>query len=127
MVATTAELQPEAFVELSPELADELQVRTLDWVVVSTARGEVEAKALVTERMRPLQVGDRLVHQVGMPWHFGWQGYATGDIVNTLSAVVGGPNTTIHEGKAFTCNVRKGRIERGRSGVGHIESSEASA
>ncbi len=42
-----------------------------------------------------------------MPWHFGWEGYATGDIANVLTAIVGDPNTTIHEGKAFTCNLRK--------------------
>ncbi|MCA1647320.1 MAG: molybdopterin-dependent oxidoreductase [Chloroflexi bacterium] len=126
MVPSTAELQPEVFVELSPELAAELAVENLDWLVVSTARGEVEAKALVTERMRPLQIGDRRVHQVGMPWHFGWHGYATGDVVNTLSAVVGDPNTTIHEGKAFTCNVRKGRLLRGPTGVGRIDTAESS-
>jgi len=66
----------------------------------------------VTERIRPLTIDGRRVHQVGMPWHFGWQGYATGDIVNTLSAIVGDANTTIHEGKAFTCGLRKGRIAR---------------
>jgi formate dehydrogenase major subunit len=124
MVPSTAELQPEGFVELSPELAAELEVDNLDWVVVSTARGEVEAKALVTERLQPLQIGEKRVHQVGMPWHFGWHGYATGDVVNTLSAVVGDPNTTIHEGKAFTCNVRKGHLLRGSSGVGHIDTAE---
>jgi formate dehydrogenase major subunit len=111
MVPTTAELQPGLFVELSPELAAELEVAPLDWVVVSTARGEVEARALVTDRMRPLRIDGQTVHQIGMPWHFGWQGYATGDIVNTLSAIVGDPNTTIHEGKAFTCNLRRGRRE----------------
>jgi formate dehydrogenase major subunit len=110
MVPSTAELQPEGFVELSPELAEHLEVQNLDWLVVSTARGEIEAKALVTERMRPLEIDGRRIHQVGMPWHFGWQGYATGDVVNTLSAIVGDPNSTIHEGKAFTCNVRKGRL-----------------
>jgi formate dehydrogenase major subunit len=47
-----------------------------------------------------------------MPWHYGWHGYATGDIANKLSAIVGDPNTTIHEGKAFTCNLRKGRLRR---------------
>jgi formate dehydrogenase major subunit len=122
MVPSTAELQPEAFVELSPELADVLEVQNLDWVTVSTARGEVEAKALVTERMRPLDIDGRRVHQVGMPWHFGWLGYASGDIANTLSAIVGDPNTTIHEGKAFTCNVRKGRLQRGTTGVGQVHS-----
>ncbi len=112
-VPTTAELQPEGFAEIPPELARELGIENLDWVVISTARGEVQTRALVTERMRPLEIAGRRVYQVGMPWHFGWQGYATGDIANTLSPIVGDPNTTIHEGKAFTCNLRKGRLERG--------------
>jgi formate dehydrogenase major subunit len=111
-VPSTAELQPEGFIEISLELASELGIRNLDWAVVSTARGEIEARALVTQRLRPLKLDDRWVHQVGMPWHFGWQGYATGDIVNALTAIVGDPNTTIHEGKAFTCNVRRGRLRR---------------
>ena len=72
----TAELQPEAFVELSPELARELGIRHLGWTVLSTMRGEIEARAMVTERMRPFMIGDRTVHQVGMPWVFGWEGYA---------------------------------------------------
>jgi formate dehydrogenase major subunit len=96
-------------------------------VVVSTARGEVEAKALVTDRLRPLEIAGKRVHQVGMPWHFGWEGYATGDIVNTLTPIVGDPNTTIHEGKAFTCNVRKGRLERGATGVGRVQQAENQA
>ena len=108
MEPSTAELQPEGFAEISTELAAELGIRNLDWVVVSTARGEVEAKALVTDRLRPLEVAGRQVHQVGMPWHFGWLGYATGDVANTLTSIVGDPNSSIHEGKAFTCNVRKG-------------------
>jgi formate dehydrogenase major subunit len=111
-VPSTAELQPEGFIEISSELASELGIRNLDWAVISTARGEIEARALVTQRLRPLKLDGRWVHQVGMPWHFGWQGYATGDIVNALTAIVGDPNTTIHEGKAFTCNLRKGRLPR---------------
>jgi formate dehydrogenase major subunit len=111
-VPSTAELQPEGFIEISLELASELGIRNLDWTVVSTARGEIEARALVTQRLRPLKLDGRWVHQVGMPWHFGWQGYATGDIVNALTAIVGDPNTTIHEGKAFTCNLRRGRLRR---------------
>jgi formate dehydrogenase major subunit len=107
MVASTAELQPAGFVEIPPELANEKGIRNLDWVVISTARGEVQARALVTRRLQPFRIDGRLVYQVGMPWHFGWQGYATGDIANDLSAVVGDPNTSIHEGKAFTCNLRK--------------------
>ena len=112
MLPVLAELQPEGFAEIPPELAEEIGIRNLDWVVVSTARGAIETKALVTDRLRPFQINGSRVFQVGLPWHFGWQGYATGGIANTLSSVVGDPNTTIHEGKAFTCNVRKGRLQR---------------
>ena len=109
-VAVTAELQPEGFVEIAPELAGALGIGQLDWVVLSTLRGEVEAKALVTQRLRPLDIAGRPVHQIGMPWHFGWEGYATGDIANVLTSVVGDANTSIHEGKALTCSLRKGRL-----------------
>jgi formate dehydrogenase major subunit len=112
MVPSTAELQPEGFAEIPPELAAEKGIDNLDWVVISTARGEIETRALITQRLRPFEIDGRRVYQIGMPWHFGWQGLATGDIANTLSAIVGDPNTTIHEGKAFTCNLRKGRLER---------------
>jgi formate dehydrogenase major subunit len=105
-----AELQPAGFVELSPELAGELGVATGDWVVVSTLRGETEARALVTERLAPLVVDGRTVHQVGMPWHFGYSGLATGGIANDLTALIEDPNSRIHEAKAFTCAVRKGRL-----------------
>jgi formate dehydrogenase major subunit len=106
----TAELQPEAFVEISPELAAELGIRNLDWSVLSTARGRIEAKALVTDRVRPFTIEGRLVHQVGMPWVYGWEGYTRGDIANVLTAVFGDPNTSIHTTKALTCNLRKGRL-----------------
>jgi formate dehydrogenase major subunit len=110
MVPWTAELQPEGFCEIPPELAREKNIESLDWVVISTLRGEIEAKALVTERLRPLEIDGRSVYQIGLPWHFGWHGYATGDVVNTLSAIVGDPNTSIHEAKAFTCTLKKGRL-----------------
>ena len=113
MVPSTAELQPEGFAEIPPELAKEKGIRNLDWVVLSTVRGEIETRVLVTERLRPFEINGRRVYQIGMPWHYGWQGYATGDIANTLTAIVGDPNTTIHEGKAFTCDLRKGRLQRG--------------
>jgi formate dehydrogenase major subunit len=112
MVPSTAELQPEGFAEIPPELAKEKGIENLDWVVLSTARGEVETRALITERLRPFELDGKLVYQIGMPWHFGWQGYATGNPANVLSSIVADPNTSIHEGKAFTCNLRKGRLER---------------
>ncbi len=106
----TAELQPEAFVEISPELAGEVGIKSLDWVVLSTARGEIEAKAMITRRLRPFVIESRRIHQVGMPWVYGWDGYAHGDIANVLLAIHGDPNTSIHSTKALTCNLRKGRL-----------------
>ena len=120
-VATTAELQPEGFAEIPDELAAQLGIANLDWVVLSTARGEIETRAMVTARLRPFEIGGKRVFQIGMPFHFGWEGYATGDIANVLSSVVGDPNTSIHEGKAFTCNLRKGRL--GRPGNGEHDGS----
>jgi formate dehydrogenase major subunit len=95
------------FIELSPELATEKQIQNLDWVRIRTPRGEIRAKALVTRRLRPFRIAGKLVHHVGMPWHWGWQGVSTGAVVNELTALVGDPNVTIHEGKAFVCNVEK--------------------
>jgi formate dehydrogenase major subunit len=112
MVPILAELQPEGFAEIPPQLAAEKEIANLDWIVISTARGAVETRALITSRLQPLDLNGRRIYQIGMPWHFGWQGYATGQVANMLTAVVGDPNTTIHEGKAFTCNLRKGRLPR---------------
>ncbi len=105
-----AELQPEAFVEISPELASQLGIRNLDWATLTTARGQIEAKTLVTDRIRPFTINGKTVHQVGMPWVFGWDGYAKGDIANVLLAIHGDPNTSIHTTKALTCNLRRGRV-----------------
>jgi len=114
----TAELQPEAFVEISPELADELGIRHLGWTVLSSLRGEIEVKALVTGRIRPFTIAGRTIHQVGMPWVYGWEGYARGDIANVLLAITGDANTSIHTTKAVTCALRPGRLSHA-GGVGH--------
>ncbi len=105
-----AELQPELFVEISPELAVERGIRNGDWVTVETARGEVEAKAAVTGRIQPFKLGKgKWVHQIGMPIHWGYQGLVTGDSPNILPPMVAEPTVSIHEAKAFTCNIRLGR------------------
>ena len=102
-----AELQPELFCEISPEHAKEIGIANTDWVAISTPRGSIKAKALVTRRIRPYRLKDRTVHHVGLPWHWGYKGITTGDVVNDLSALVGEPNTTIHESKVFVCDVRR--------------------
>jgi formate dehydrogenase major subunit len=104
-----AALQPELFIEISPELAAEKKIGNTGWVTVSTPRGAIECKALVTRRLRPFQINGRTVHQVGMPWHWGYRGIVTGDVVNILTPLIGDPNVTIHESKAFMCQVESGR------------------
>ncbi|MDP2606211.1 MAG: molybdopterin dinucleotide binding domain-containing protein [Deltaproteobacteria bacterium] len=69
-----AELQPELFVEISPELAQEKNIKNLDWCKITSPRGHIRAKALVTRRMRPFTIDGKVIHQVGMPWHWGYEG-----------------------------------------------------
>ncbi len=102
-----AELQPQGFAEIDPALAASIGVENGGWVEIATARGAIQTRALVTERLSPLAVGGRTVHQVGMPWHFGYGGIATGAIANDLSALVEDPNSLIHEAKSFACAVRR--------------------
>jgi formate dehydrogenase major subunit len=103
-----AELQPELFCEISPEHAESIGVRNTDVVIISTPRGSIKAKALVTRRIRPFKLADnKTVHHVGLPWHWGYKGISKGDVVNNLTALVGDPNVTIHEAKVFVCNVAK--------------------
>jgi formate dehydrogenase major subunit len=107
-----AELQPTFFAEISPRLAAEIGVNNGDWVVVSTPRAEIEARALVTERMQPTRLNGKLVETVGLPYHWGYTGIVKGDAANDLASLVGDPNVSIEETKAFTCNIRKGRTRR---------------
>jgi formate dehydrogenase major subunit len=102
-----AELQPELFCEISPEHAEEIGVKNTEFVTISTPRGAIKAKALVTRRIRPFTVQGRRIHHVGLPWHWGYKGIAQGDVVNNLTALVGDPNVNIHEAKVFVCNVAK--------------------
>ncbi len=108
-----AELQPALFVEVSPELAQERDLRHLEWAHVITSRTAVDARVVVTDRMAPLRVDDRVVHQVWMPYHWGTTGLTTGDVVNDLIGVVADPNVFIQESKVLTCDVRPGRRPRG--------------
>src|SRR5262249_21694595 len=100
-----AELQPELFVEISPELAGELRIKNRDVVTVATLRGAVEARALVSRRIRPLRLDGKMVHQVAMPFHWGSVGPNIGGSVNDLIAISGEPNVTIHEAKALLCTI----------------------
>jgi formate dehydrogenase major subunit len=101
-----AELQPELFCELSPELAAEIDVAHGGFVRIDTPRGWIDARALVTHRIRPLVVQGQTIHQVALPYHYGHRGLAKGDIVNDLVAISEEPNVRIMESKALVCRVR---------------------
>ena len=102
-----AALMPDAFVEIGAELARIRGIATGDRVLVRSARGEIEVYALVTERFEPFFVSGKIVHQVGVPWHYGYAGLATGASANVLTPNVGDANTVIPEFKAFLCDVQK--------------------
>jgi formate dehydrogenase major subunit len=116
-----AELQPSLFAEIDPDLAVERSIRNGDWVTVSTALGEIEARALVSGRMRPLRIGKgkarRLVHQIGVPYNYGSLGFATGDSIGNLIPLALDPNVSIHEAKTLTCSIRVGRRYSGNNAL----------
>lgn len=114
-VARLAELQPEMFAEVSPELAAERGLEHGGWATIVTARAAIEARVLVTERLSPLRVDDRVVHQVWLPYHWGPGGIVTGDSANDLLGIVLDPNVLIQESKVGTCDVRAGRRPTGRA------------
>jgi len=101
------EMMPEPFVEMSEELAAEKDIANGEKVIVESTRGQVHLKAVVTKRFKPFQLNGTAVHQVGIPWHWGFTGLSTGDSANKLTPHVGDANTMIPEYKAFLVNVRK--------------------
>ena len=102
------EAEPQLFVEMSKELGKLKGINNGDKVIVESARGKVEAVAVVTIRLRPFQIGGNTVHQIGLPWHYGWvHPKNSGDSANLLTPSTGDPNTRIPETKAFMVNVRK--------------------
>lgn len=104
----SAIMQPEQFVEISEELAREKGIKAGDRVKVSSKRGFIKAVAVVTKRIRPLQVNGRTVHHVGIPLHWGFKGIARrGYLANILTPFVGDANTQTPEFKSFLVNIEK--------------------
>jgi formate dehydrogenase major subunit len=105
-----AELQPAAFCEIDPELAVQKGIRNGGWATIATAAGEIEVRALVTGRMKPLRIGKgQRVHQIGLPYNYGRLGFAKGDTSGDLIPLAMDPNVSIHEAKSLTCTIRAGR------------------
>jgi len=108
-----SELQPEFFIEVSPELAAQRNLEHGGWATVITARTAIEARVMVTKRLKPLEIQGRKLEQVGVPYHWGTRGLTTGDAGNDLYSIALDPNVHIQEVKAATCDVRAGRRPRG--------------
>ncbi len=101
------------FAEVNPEMAKGLGIQNGDMITVETPRGKIKVRAMVTERIQPFIINGKKVYQIGIPWHWGYQGAlksSKGDIVNDLVASLGDPTTFIQESKALLCNVRKGEV-----------------
>lgn len=107
------ELQPELFCEVDPQLAADRGLVNGGWATIVTSRSAIEARVLVTERITPLTVGGRTLHQVGLPYHWGSKGLSTGDVVNDLLPVVLDANVHIQATKAASCDIRAGRRPHG--------------
>jgi formate dehydrogenase major subunit len=110
-----AELQPEMFAEISPELAREFKIHNGDHICIVTLRAAIEARALVSRRIRPLHLNGRILHQIALPYHYGTAGLVRGDAANDLLTISGEPNVTIMEAKVCTCNIVPGRLPRGHA------------
>jgi len=117
VVPYLAELQPEFFVEVSPELAAERGLEHVGWATVVTARNCVEARVMVTHRVKPLQIQGRIMHLVGAPYHWGGVGIVTGDSANELLPLALDNNVHISEYKVATCDIQPGRRPRGPARV----------
>ena len=118
------EMQPSLFIEISVELAKERGIKNGDEIFIKSARGQATAIAMVTARLKPFIINGKVVHQVALPWHFGWvtssiraysakdkkpEFFTTGNAANRLTPNIGDGNTMIPESKAFMVNIfRKG-------------------
>jgi formate dehydrogenase major subunit len=110
-----SELQPEMFCEVSPQLAAERGLEHGGWATIVTSNSAIEARVMVTDRLRPLVVHGRRLQQVGLPYHWGPKGLSTGDSANDLFPIALDPNVHIQEVKAASCDIRPGRRPRGKA------------
>jgi formate dehydrogenase major subunit len=126
-LAYLSELQPAMFVEVSPELAAERGLEHLGWAHVVTTRAAIEARVMVTDRLAPLRIDGRIVHQIWLPYHFGGEGLVTGDSANDLTGIVLDPNVLIQESKVGTCDIQPGRRPTGPALLAYVADYRARA
>jgi formate dehydrogenase major subunit len=100
-----SELQPELFVEVSPQLAATRSLVNGQFARVTTPRASIEARVLVTNRLKPIQLNGKTIHQVGLPYHWGYSGGVKGAVTNDLLVISQEPNVRIMETKALVCDI----------------------
>jgi formate dehydrogenase major subunit len=115
-----SELQPELFCEISPELAHETGIKHGEFATITTPRGIIEARALITPRIPPLLIDGKPMHHVGLPYHWGYLGMSKGDVVNDLLSISQEPNVRIMETKGLLCNIRPGRRGIGAAAIEEV-------
>ena len=110
-----SELQPEMFCEISPELAELKGLEPYGWATIVSPRSAIEVRVLVTDRMTPLTVGGKTIHQIGLPYHWGagTDAVVTGDGANDLLGITLDPNVQIQNFKTGSCDILPGRRPRG--------------
>jgi len=103
------QLQPEFFVEIPEELAREKGIANRDPVRVTSARGSIEGRAMVTRRIKPMQVAGRTVYQIGFPIHWGFlgRGQQRGSLANLVTPTIVDPNSFAPEYKGFLVKLEK--------------------
>jgi formate dehydrogenase major subunit len=107
------ELVPEPFVEIPVELADDMGLKGGERVKVTSARGAYVAKAMVTRRIKPMQIDGKKTYQIGIPIHWGYRGIAEDagrtalTSANLLSPAVVDPNAYTPEFKGFLVKIEK--------------------
>ena len=107
--AYNVQLQPEFFIEIPEELAREKGVESGERVRVTSARGSIEGKAMVTRRIRPLTVAGQTVYQIGFPIHWGFlgRGVQRGSLANLVTPTILDPNSFAPEYKGFLVKLEK--------------------
>ncbi|MDX6369038.1 MAG: formate dehydrogenase major subunit, partial [Gaiellaceae bacterium] len=118
-----SELQPAMFVEVDPELAEKEGLVHGGWATIYSPRAAIEARVLVTDRIKPIVVAGRKTHQIGLPYHWGSRGLTTGGSANDLISMVLDPNVHIMESKAFSLGIRPGRRPRGKQLTEFVENT----
>ncbi len=107
--AYNVQLQPEFFVEIPEELAKEKGIGNGEKVRVTSARGSIEGKAMVTKRIKPMMVADKKVYQIGFPIHWGFlgRGEQKGSLANMVTPTIVDPNSFAPEYKGFLVKLEK--------------------